>query len=56
MLQVYTKNEECLKQAKFILQANSSMLQEWFNLSQLLSPDEGLVIILFRVTLRLEIH
>ena len=36
-------HQECLNQASFILQANPSMRQEWFNLSQLPSPDEGLV-------------
>jgi hypothetical protein len=37
-------NQECLKQAPIILQANQNMLQKCFNMLQLPSPNEGLVL------------
>jgi hypothetical protein len=39
-------NQECLKQASIILQDDQYMLQECFNMSQVLSSDEGLVLLL----------
>ena len=40
MLSMY---QECLKQSSLILQEHPGMLQDWFNMSQLPSPNEGLV-------------